>query len=162
MKQESVKQPEIKIVGFTARTNMQTEMNPVTGKIGGLVARYWMQNAAAQIKNRKNPGITFAVYTDYASDEYGDYTYFLGEEVSEFEAIPEGMATLTIPAANYTKFTTPEGQMPLVVINAWQEIWKMSPQERGGDRAYVADFELYDQRAANPAKTSLDIYIGIK
>ncbi len=26
MKKESVKQPEIKIVGFTARTNMQTEM----------------------------------------------------------------------------------------------------------------------------------------
>ena len=162
MKKEAVTQPEIKLVGFTVRTNNQNEMNPITGKIGGVVARYWMQNAAAKIQNRKNPGVTMAVYTDYASDEHGDYTYFLGEAVTEFSAIPDGMETLTIPSANYTKFTTLEGQMPLVVINAWQAIWKMSADDFGGKRAYVADFEIYDQRAANPASTSLDIYIGIK
>lgn len=52
--------------------------------------------------------------------------------------------------------------MPEVVINAWQQIWKMSSDDFGGDRAYKADFEVYDQRAIDSTNTSLDIYIGIK
>jgi predicted transcriptional regulator YdeE len=47
-------------------------------------------------------------------------------------------------------------------MNAWQQIWKMSSDDFGGDRAYIADFEVYDQRARDPSNTSLDIYIGIK
>lgn len=31
-----------------------------------------------------------------------------------------------------------------------------------GNRAYIVDFEISDQRAIDPANTSLDIYIGIK
>lgn len=38
----------------------------------------------------------------------------------------------------------------------------MSSDDFGGDRAYVADFEVYDQRAIDPTNASLDIYIGIK
>ena len=52
--------------------------------------------------------------------------------------------------------------MPEVVINAWQQIWQMSSNDFEGRRAYIADFEVYDQRAMDPANTSLDIYIGIK
>lgn len=51
--------------------------------------------------------------------------------------------------------------MPEVIINAWQQIWKMSVNDFGGERAYIADFEVYDQRASDPANTCLDIYIGI-
>ena len=162
MNKALINQTEIKLVGFSARTNNISEMNPVTGKIGPLVARFFGQNSAVAILQRKNPGVTFAVYTDYASDEYGDYTYFIGEEVDEVVNLPEGMQSLIIPAAKYTQFTTPTGMMPLVVINAWQEIWKMSPQDLGGKRTYRADFERYDQRAMDPANTSLDIYVGIQ
>lgn len=52
--------------------------------------------------------------------------------------------------------------MPEVVISAWQEIWAMNENELGGKRKYIADFEIYDQRAVNPNNTVIDIYIGIE
>jgi predicted transcriptional regulator YdeE len=162
MKKELVNKPEIKLVGLTARTNNKNEMNPQTSKIGALAGQFWSQNIASQIVNRKNPGVTLSVYTEYDSNEHGDYTYFIGEEVNSFENISAGLKQLTIPAAKYQKFTTPQGTMPEVVINAWQQIWKMSEKDFGGERAYIADFEVYDERASNPSSSVLDIYIGIK
>lgn len=162
MKKELVTEPEMMLVGLMARTNNKNEMNPQTAKIGELAGRYWRQNIANQIPNRKNPGVTMAIYTEYDSNEHGDYTYFIGEAVSSFENLPKGLNKLTIPAAKYQKFTTPSGKMPEVVINAWQQIWQMSATDFGGNRAYVADFEVYDQRAIDPANMILDIYIGIK
>jgi predicted transcriptional regulator YdeE len=162
MKKELANKSEIKLVGLSVRTNNKSEMNPQTSKIGELAGRYWGQNLATQIPNRKNPGVTLSVYTEYESDEHGDYTYFVGEEVSSFENIPDNFKQLIMPASKYQKFTTPLGKMPEVVISAWQQIWKMTPEDFGGKRAYQADFEVYDQRASDPANTSLDIYIGIE
>ncbi len=162
MKKELITKPEIKLIGLTARTNNKNEMNPQISKIGELAGRFLSENIASQISNRQNPGVTFSVYTDYDSNEYGDYTYFIGEEVTSFESIPPGLHQLTIPATKYQKFTTQSGKMPEMVIDAWQQIWKMTSHDFGGHRAYMADFEIYDQRAIDPANTSLDIYIGIK
>lgn len=162
MKKEFANKSEIKLVGLSMRTNNNNEMNPQTSKIGQLASRYWSLNIASQIPNRKNPGVTLFVYTQYDSDEHGDYTYFIGEEVSCFEYSLTNLQKLAIPAARYQKFTTPLGKMPEVVINAWQHIWKMSHEDFGGKRAYHADFEVYDHRASDPANTCLDIYIGIE
>lgn len=162
MQKELTNKPEIRLIGLTIRTNNKNEMNPATTKIGVLAGHYWGQSIAEQISNRKNPGVTFSVYTDYDSDEHGDYTYFIGEEVTSLENIPANMQKLVIPTSKYQKFTTPIGKMPDVVISAWQQIWKMTPADFGGARAYIADFEVYDQRASDPANASLDIYIGIK
>lgn len=162
MQKELTNKPEIKLVGLTARTNMKNEMDPQIAKIGATASYYFSQQTANQISNRKNPGITFAVYTEYESNEYGDYTYFIGEEVTSFEHVTTELKTLTIPASKYQRFTTPAEKMPEVVINAWQKIWEMTPDDLGGARAYQADFEIYDQRAADPNNTVLDIYIGIK
>lgn len=162
MKKELAHKSEIKLIGLSARTNNKNEMDSQKAKIGESAGRYWSQNIASQIPNRKNPGVTLAVYTEYDSNEHGDYTYFIGEEVKSFENIPSGLQKLIIPTSKYQKFTTLSGKMPDVVINAWQQIWKMSPDDIGGKRAYQADFEVYDERARDPASTSLDIYIGIK
>jgi predicted transcriptional regulator YdeE len=161
MKKEQIKKPEIKLVGLSLRTNNKNEMDLQTAKIGKLANQFWQQNIAKEIPSRKNPGVTLAVYTNYASDEHGDYTYFIGEEVTSLTNVPEGLQELIIPAAEYQKFTTPVGKMPEVVINAWQQIWQMSSNDFGGKRAYQADFEVYDERAVNPSSASLDIYIGI-
>ena len=80
MKKATVDKQEIKLIGLSARTNNKNEINPQTSKIGGLAGRYWNQNIAAQITDRKNAGVTLSVYTEYDSDEHGDYTYFIGEE----------------------------------------------------------------------------------
>ena len=36
----------------------------------------------------------------------------------------------------------------------------MNKNDFGGKRKYVSDFEIYDERAANPNNTIIDIYIG--
>lgn len=161
MKKELVTQPEIKLIGLSIRTNNKNEMNPSTAKIAELAGRFWTQGFADNIQNRKRPGTTYSVYTEYDSDEHGDYTYFIGEEVTSFENISSAFSQLTIPAATYQRFTTNPGKMPEVVINAWQQIWNMTQDDFGGKRTYQADFEVYDQRAHDPLNSSLDIYIGV-
>ena len=161
MHNELVNKTEMKLVGLTARTNNKNEMNPEMAKIGNLLGQFFSQGISAKIPGRKNPGVTLCVYTEYDSDEYGDYTYFIGEEVETFEGVPAELIQLTIPASAYQKFTTPAGQMPAVVIIAWQQIWQMTADDFGGKRAYRADFEVYDARAADPMNTTVDIYIGI-
>jgi predicted transcriptional regulator YdeE len=92
------------------------------------------------------PGYLPAFY-----DENGDYTYFIGEAVDSIENQNlSQLKILTIPQSHYQKFTTEPGKMPEVVISAWQEIWAMNENELGGKRKYIADFEIYDQRAVNP------------
>ncbi len=162
MQKERITQPEIKLVGLTARTNNKNEMVPGTAKIAPLANLYWQQNMASQIQNRKNPGVTIAVYTDYASDEHGDYTYFIGEVVTDHANQSNQSQTLSIPAGTFQKFTTEPGKMPMVVIQAWQNIWQMKQQELGGQRNYLADYEVYDERALDPNHMVVDIYIGIK
>ncbi len=161
MKKELVNKREIKLVGLSTRTNNQNEMDAKTAKIGALMGEFFGKNKAVHISGRKSPGKTFSVYTEYASDEHGDYTYFIGEEVTSFDDVSSELSQLIIPAATYQKFTTNPGKMPEVVINAWQKIWKMTPDDFGGKRAYQADFEVYDERAHDPSNVSLDIYIGI-
>lgn len=162
MKKEVVNKPEIRLVGLSVRTNNKNEMNPTTSKIGELAGRFWNENIAAQIPGRVKPGVTLSVYTDYASDEHGDYTYFIGEEVSSLKNIPDHLKQLIIPAAKYQKFTTDPGKMPEVVIQAWQAIWQMTPTDLGGKRAYQADFEVYDERAHDFSQAAVDIYIGVE
>jgi len=162
MKKELIKRPEIKLIGLSIRTNNKNEMDPSTSKIGKLIGQFFKEHFADKMTHRKNPGVMLSVYTEYESDEHGDYTYYFGEEVTVFNLVPEGMKTLLIPEAEYQKLTTPSGKMPAVVIHAWQKIWQMTPEELGGKRAYRADFEVYDERARDPENTSVDIYIGVK
>ena len=155
---------ELKLVGITTRSNNAQifERDPSTNKIAATVQKYFHNGLAEQIKDRKNPGTTFCVYTNYESDVNGDYTYFIGEEVTSFEEIGKEFETLTIPVQNYAKFTNQRGPMPTVCIDMWQNIWKMNASDLGGERAYIADFEVYDERSVDHNNVTLAIYIGIR
>jgi predicted transcriptional regulator YdeE len=131
-----------------------------------VLARAEVQDIASykfdKIPQRKNPGTTYCVYTDYDSNYTGAYTYFIGEEVLSLDDIPERLETLTIPSQNYIKFTTNPGPMPDVVKGTWQKIWEMSSKDLGGTRRYRADFEVYDKRASDHSKVVFDLFIGIE
>jgi predicted transcriptional regulator YdeE len=150
------------LMGIQVRTHYQSELNPLTSKIGPCIQRYWQEGIANQLVNRVNPGRLFAVYTDYESDQTGGYTYFLGEEVSSIDNIPEGLSTITLPYGTYTRFTTQPAPLPHVIIDAWYNIWQMTSEDIGGMRTFHSDFEIYDDRAANPMAAIVDIYVGIE
>jgi predicted transcriptional regulator YdeE len=162
MKKISVMKNEMYLVGLKTRTNNQRESQIETAKIPTIIQTYVNGPWIGEIRNRKNFGVILSVYTEYENDYNGDYTYFFGEEVSDLSDVPEGLETLIIPAQKYTKFKTQKGNIPTVVIEGWQEIWKMSSEDIGGERAYVADFEAYGESAVDYNDAEVDIYIGVK
>lgn len=163
MQRTSLTLPEIKLVGICVRTSYDLELDKMKGHIFPCIQQYFHGALFEKIPNRKKPGTTFCAYTDYDTDYKGAYTYFIGEEISSLDApLPEGFKELVIPKQQYVKFTTPPAPMPDVIVNAWKEIWEMSPKELGGKRRYDTDFEIYDERAADHQNIVLDVYIGIQ
>ncbi len=154
---------KIILVGTRAesRTNNILESNPDTALITKTVQSHFSSNVPTLINERINQGKNFCVYTEYESDFNGNYTYFIGEEVSSLEDIAPNLSTITIPAQKYVKFTSAPGKMPEVCINMWMDIWQMTSDDLGGMRSYIADFEIYDERSHDPENSVLDIYIGI-
>ena len=161
MRSETIILPAMTIIGITQRIHQSSDCPPISEQIGEVVDRYWQEGIAQQISGKKQPGTTYCGYTDYESDYTGDYTYFIGECVEDDVSANTNLSKVIIPKQRYTKFTTDAGVMPEICINAWQQIWSMSSKELSGSRAYICDFELYDQRAKDPKDTVLDIYIGI-
>jgi len=72
------------------------------------------------------------------------------------------MVVKTVPAGHYAVFTSPRGPAAKVVPQTWQQIWTYFQSPQNGQRAYQADFEVYDQRAADPNNVQVDIYVGVK
>src|SRR6187402_1855060 len=108
MQQSKLQLPEIKLVGIKVRTNnaAEAQFDSPDAKIFPCIQQYFQKQLAEKIPNRKKPGTTFCVYTEYETDFNGDYTYFIGEEVSKIEGNVEGLSTHIIPSQTYTKFTT--------------------------------------------------------
>ena len=138
-----VEKDEIKIVGLKIRTKNEIEINSTTSNISILVNHYWKNKLAESIEHRVMPNKSYSIYTEYESDETGEYSYFIGEEVSDFNGQDlETFSCLTIPKQHYQRFTTKQGKIPSIALDAWQEIWAMSNEALGGQRTYQADFEI--------------------
>ncbi|TYP79124.1 GyrI-like domain-containing protein [Paenibacillus methanolicus] len=153
---QAIAKEGFKMSGTSARTTNAAEMSG-NGVIGAQWGQFFGNQVMEKIANRKNDTI-LAVYTDYESDETGAYTYVLGAEIAEAGQDKE-LRTIAIPDQKYVVFTTRKGPVPEVVVEAWQEIWSWS---KHNERAFVADFEVYDGRASDPANSQVDIYISIK
>jgi predicted transcriptional regulator YdeE len=160
MNPKIVQQPEFTVIGITARTSNAKEMT-ADGVIGKQWARLMQEGLLAKIPDKADQAM-IAVYTDYASDKNGEYTYILGAKVKSGTEPPAGMVARKIPAARYAVFTTEAGPGPKVVPEAWMRINSLPVSAVGGDRVYRVDFEVYDERAADPQNLRADIYIGIK
>jgi len=114
-----------------------------------------------KIPNRTDANI-IALYTDYASDKDGDYSFVLGAKVTDGGQVPSGMVLKRIPAGRYAVLTSDKGPVNVVVPSAWKRIWSMSREVLGGERAYKADYEVYDQRATDPQNAQLEIRVGLR
>jgi predicted transcriptional regulator YdeE len=150
------------VVGIAARTNNAKEAGQ-DGAIPELWQRLMREHILDSVPGKINPSI-HAVYTDYASDANGDYTLVLGAKVQPLReaVIPEGMVAKAVPAGRYAVFTSDRGPVAKVVVETWKTIWAYYQSPEHGARVYRADFELYEQRAADPNNSQVDIYIGLK
>jgi predicted transcriptional regulator YdeE len=155
-----VNQKAFTVVGISARTSNAKE---VSGQ--NVIAKQWERIAKdsvfGKIPNKADSGMV-AVYLDYESDANGAYTLLLGARVSSVGAVPAGMVAAQVPAGRYAVFTSKKGPLAKVVPETWARIWSTPKSVLGGDRAYRADFELYDVRGGDPQNGQVAIYVGIK
>lgn len=148
------------VVGIAVRTSNSEQMTEAR-PIGKQWERLFEEGVLAAIPNKADGNI-MAIYSEYASDKDGEYTYLLGARVTKVENVPAGMTVKKVPAGRYAVFTSEKGPVQKVVVEMWQRVWATPKSALGGDRAYKADFEVYDQRAQNPADAVVDLYIAIR
>jgi predicted transcriptional regulator YdeE len=155
MEPKLVNAPEIKMIGIQARTTNQQETDPATAKIPGLWGRFYQQQIAEQIPNRKTPGPVLAAYTQYESDFTGPYSLIVGGEVTNLTSVPADMTGITIPAGKYLDFGA-QGPMPKALIDTWKYIWDYFQNHPTYQRAYTTDYEVHS------AEDRAEILIAIK
>lgn len=155
-----VEQKEFIVIGIAARTTNGKEAT-AEGVIGKLWGRFFAEGILEKIPSKANGNI-LAVYTDYESDKNGAYTFVLGAKVNSDANVPTGMVAKKVPSGRYAMFTTEKGPLEQVVPKEWMKIWSVPKSEPGGDREYKGDFEIYDQRAADPQNGQADIYVRMK
>lgn len=148
------------VAGYQVRTNNANEMTG-HGEIGKLWQQFFQQNLGAQIPNRTDTEL-IVVYSDYASDEKGDYNYLLGARVSSIDHLPVGMTYKKIAPGPHAVLTTAQGPLIDVLQTEWKKIWTMQPAQLGGKRAFLTDYEVYDARSANPQQAQVEIHIGLQ
>lgn len=160
MNPRAVQQEAFTVVGIAARTS-----NAKEGTAEGVIGKQWqrlMKEALLATIPNKADGNIVALYTEYASDKDGEYTYLLGVRVTNAESIPAGMVAKKVPGGRYAVFTSEKGPVQKVVVEMWQRVWATPKSALGGDRTYKADFEVYDERAQNPADAVVDLYVGVR
>lgn len=159
MKIERISKPAVQLMGLAARTSNQAEAGP-EGKISGLWGSFFQSGLMQQ------PGIKpdkiYGLYTEYASDVNGEYTVVLGCETAEGDVSGSGekFTKAAVPASDYLVFTTEQGPIGSVVLEAWQEIWAYF-QNSTETRTYTGDFELYDAVQFDPSNAVAKIYIAV-
>jgi len=143
------------VIGIAARTSNATEM---TGK--GIIGKQWggfvQDNLLSQIPNKLDSAIV-AIYTDYASDQDGEYTFVIGARVKAGAEAPDGMVVKIVSAGRYAVFVSERGPVGEVVRKTWQRVWAA-----GIDRVYRADYEVYDERARDPGNAVVEVRVGVK
>jgi len=147
------------VIGISVRTNNTTEAGG-DGQIPQLWQRLFMEGILTAIPDRADDAIV-AVYTNYAGDQNGDYTYILGSKVKTGTKAPEGMTAVTVPAGKYAEFVTDKGPGAEIVPKAWTEIAGYFQAPASPKRTFKTDFERYDDMS-DPNAMQGHIFIGVK
>ncbi|MGA9984092.1 MAG: effector binding domain-containing protein, partial [Acidobacteriaceae bacterium] len=147
------------VVGVTVRTNNTKEATG-QGDIPGLWQNAIQNGTLETIPNKTGDGMV-VVYSDYASDNTGDYNYTLGYRVTSADKVPDGMVARTIHAGKYSLVASESGPPQEVIPALWQRIAQMTPQQLGGARAYQTDFETYGS-IVDWGNVQMTAHLGLK
>jgi predicted transcriptional regulator YdeE len=153
------RQDTFTVVGIRVRTTNAREAGP-DGEIPKLWGRAMQNGILDRIPDRADKNI-IVVNSDYATDEHGEYDYTLGVRVTRADTLPEGFVAKVIVPGEYAIVRSGQGPPAQVVPAVWQRIWKMTPDQLGGHRAYKTDFEVYPQ-GGDPQNIQMEVYLGLR
>lgn len=141
------------VIGISVRT---TNENGQAGRdIPALWDKFMTEGIAEKIPAKTDSSI-YCIYTEYEKDHTKPYTTILGCKVENLDAIPTGMVGKTFNEATYTKYVAKGNILQGIVFGEWTKIWNSDL-----DRAFTADFEVYGERAQNPEKAEVDIFVAV-
>lgn len=158
MKPQETTLDSFQIMGIKTRTSNSDEAKGA-GKIQALWNTFFSEGVTNRIPEKSDTTI-FAVYHDYESDATAPYSLLIGLKVPPGAKPAPGLELITIPKQKFSRFTTRKGEMPNIVIEAWQNIWSGTGIDKL-NRKYSYDFETYDSRAADPKSSEVDIFIAV-
>lgn len=150
---------EFQVIGIKTRTSNSDEMKG-NGKIPALWNAFYSQQVLNKIPHKIDQDVV-AVYYNYESDANAPYSLLIGARVALGTKAPEGMDVINIPGQSYCQFTTKVGEMPMIVIDEWKNIWSLE-QTSQLKRKYSYDLEVYGKNATNPKSSQVDLLISIK
>lgn len=147
-----IQKEEFYVVGISVRTT--NEKGNAKEAIPKLWKDFMELDMYNKVINRKEEAI-YAVYTNYEKDHTKPYDTILGFKVNDLNTIPENMVGVTIKKSSYKQFIATGDLTKDIVIHKWMEIWNTDL-----DRAYSADFEVYD-KIQDPKNGEVEIFIAI-
>ncbi|WP_417445309.1 GyrI-like domain-containing protein [Joostella sp.] len=151
---QTVKIEPFKIIGISIRTT--NENGQASQEIAELWQRFMSENVISKIPNKIDNAV-YSLYTEYESDHTKPYTAILGCKVKNLNNVPNGMFGKSFEGGTYSKTTAKGDLMQGLVVNQWSKIFEMEL-----DRTYDADFEIFGEKAQNPANAEVEFYVGIK
>jgi len=140
---------DLMLLGASVVTNNENEMSEDNAKITQLWEDYTDQHIHTKTLNKVSNSSLYGVYSNYTSDDKGDYTVTVACEVSK----PKN--AIVIKEEKYLVFTK-EGELPDIVFETWKEIWAYFETSTEHERKYTIDFEKYS------SKDKIEIYISVK
>ncbi|MEQ8533044.1 MAG: GyrI-like domain-containing protein [Imperialibacter sp.] len=151
---QKVKIDPFKIIGISVRT---TNENGQGGKdIAELWGRFLSEGLLNAIPGKVDDTI-YSLYTDYEGDHTKPYTVILGCKVKSLEPMPDGMVGRAFEGGSYVKITAKGDLTKGLIVSEWTKIWGL-----GLDRAFSADFEVFGEKAQNPANAEVDFLVAVK
>jgi predicted transcriptional regulator YdeE len=148
-----IRLPDFTLAGIQLEHPTQNANGQSMKDCGYLWERFMKESISSRIDD-KFSDVIYAVYFNYSGDHNEPYHYFIGCQVPEATRPAAGLSILNIAGTYYTKITA-KGKMPDCVANAWKNIWKSKLP-----RAYIADFEVYDERASDWENAEVDIFLS--
>jgi predicted transcriptional regulator YdeE len=142
------------IAGIAVRTTNENGQSGID--IPLLWNKFMLQKIQEKIPNKIDHNI-YCVYTNYEKDHTRPYTTLLGCRVANLETIPEDMVGQSFNGGKYHQHIAKGNLSEGAVFHAWTAIWRMDIE-----RAYTADFEVYGEKAQDPANAEVEIFIAVK
>ncbi len=138
--------------GFSVRTTNAAEMEAGTSKIGDLWDDFFKKIAHQLSEDTA----AYAVYYDYESDEYGEFSVMAGIADKDASVSNTELKTAEIREGKYVVFKA-EGELPEIVVECWHKIWEYFASESSEyKRAFKTDFEYYK------SDSEVEVYISVK
>lgn len=149
--------PAMAVVGMELKTTMANDQHKTD--IKALMDKIKAEAVLDKITNKAKPNVTLGVITDYDMAT-GAFTFTYGCEVMDTSSVPGGMVVKEIPAAKYAMFKV-KGMIPDDVAAKWRYITSEWLPTANFLATGTAQFEWYDERAADPANAEVDIYFPV-